>query len=61
MAAINLIKERGVENKQIKVVSRNFYIFFTVVLWPGMLIMYLQVSAVAAPPALQKLSENFPG
>lgn len=38
VAAINLIKERGVENKQIKVVS-----------------------AVAAPPALQKLSENFPG
>ncbi|XP_027066309.1 uracil phosphoribosyltransferase isoform X1 [Coffea arabica] len=38
VAALNLIKERGVDNKQIKVVS-----------------------AVAAPPALQKLSEKFPG
>ncbi|CAN6442839.1 unnamed protein product [Victoria cruziana] len=38
VAAINLVKERGVDHKQIKVVS-----------------------AVAAPPALQKLSENFPG
>lgn len=38
VAAIDLIKERGVENPQIKVVS-----------------------AVAAPPALQKLSEKFPG
>nr|GMC99647.1 uracil phosphoribosyltransferase isoform X1 [Ipomoea batatas] len=38
VAAIDLIKERGVENKQIKVIS-----------------------AVAAPPALQKLSEKFPG
>ncbi|KAK1562403.1 hypothetical protein Q3G72_011256 [Acer saccharum] len=38
VAAINLLKECGVENKQIKVIS-----------------------AVAAPPALQKLSENFSG
>ncbi|KAL3639498.1 hypothetical protein CASFOL_017405 [Castilleja foliolosa] len=38
VTAIQLIKDRGVENKQIKVIS-----------------------AVAAPPALQKLSENFPG
>lgn len=38
MKAIELVKERGVVNKQIKVVS-----------------------AVAAPPALQKLSEKFPG
>ncbi|XP_059667861.1 uracil phosphoribosyltransferase [Cornus florida] len=38
VAALDLIKERGVDNKQIKVVS-----------------------AVAAPPALQKLSEKFPG
>ncbi|KAF3449073.1 hypothetical protein FNV43_RR09797 [Rhamnella rubrinervis] len=38
VAAVNLLKERGVDNKQIKVIS-----------------------AVAAPPALQKLSENFPG
>ncbi|XP_047332409.1 uracil phosphoribosyltransferase [Impatiens glandulifera] len=38
VAAINLIKERGVDNNHIKVVS-----------------------AVAAPPALQKLNENFPG
>ncbi|KAL8517489.1 hypothetical protein ACS0TY_015658 [Phlomoides rotata] len=38
VAAIQLIKDRGVDNKQIKVIS-----------------------AVAAPPALQKLSENFPG
>ncbi|KAJ4704587.1 Uracil phosphoribosyltransferase [Melia azedarach] len=38
VAALNLLKERGVENKQIKVIS-----------------------AVAAPPALQKLSEKFPG
>ncbi|XP_027071293.1 uracil phosphoribosyltransferase [Coffea arabica] len=38
VAALNLIKERGVDNKQIKVVA-----------------------AVAAPPALQKLSEKFPG
>ncbi|KAL5740532.1 hypothetical protein ACOSP7_029414 [Xanthoceras sorbifolium] len=38
VAAINLLKERGIGNKQIKVIS-----------------------AVAAPPALQKLSENFPG
>jgi uracil phosphoribosyltransferase len=36
--AIELIKSRGVENQQIKVVA-----------------------AVAAPPALQKLSEKFPG
>ncbi|KAJ8441570.1 hypothetical protein Cgig2_026371 [Carnegiea gigantea] len=36
--AIELVKERGVVNKQIKVVS-----------------------AVAAPPAFQKLSEKFPG
>lgn len=38
VAAIGLLKKRGVENTQIKVIS-----------------------AVAAPPALQKLSENFPG
>ncbi|XP_058109443.1 uracil phosphoribosyltransferase isoform X2 [Magnolia sinica] len=38
VAAIDLLKERGVDNKQIKVIS-----------------------AVAAPPALQKLSERFPG
>ncbi|EXB36718.1 Uracil phosphoribosyltransferase [Morus notabilis] len=38
VAALNLIKERGPENNQIKVIS-----------------------AVAAPPALQKLSEKFPG
>ncbi|KAK9920583.1 hypothetical protein M0R45_029135 [Rubus argutus] len=38
VAAVNLLKEHGVANKQIKVIS-----------------------AVAAPPALQKLSENFPG
>ncbi|XP_044486464.1 uracil phosphoribosyltransferase isoform X1 [Mangifera indica] len=38
VAAINLLKECGVENKQIKVIS-----------------------AVAAPPALKKLSEKFPG
>ncbi|CAA3028037.1 uracil phosphoribosyltransferase [Olea europaea subsp. europaea] len=38
IAAIELIKERGIDNKQIKVIS-----------------------AVAAPPALQKLSEKFPG
>ncbi|PSS32631.1 Uracil phosphoribosyltransferase [Actinidia chinensis var. chinensis] len=38
VAALDLIKERGVDNIQIKVVS-----------------------AVAAPPALQKLSEKFPG
>ncbi|KAJ8450165.1 hypothetical protein Cgig2_033359 [Carnegiea gigantea] len=36
--AIDLLKERGIGNKQIKVIS-----------------------AVAAPPALQKLSEKFPG
>lgn len=38
VASLELIKERGVENQQIKVIS-----------------------AVAAPPALQKLSEKFPG
>ncbi|KAF4401647.1 hypothetical protein G4B88_001841 [Cannabis sativa] len=38
VAALNLIKECGVENNQIKVIS-----------------------AIAAPPALQKLSETFPG
>ncbi|GKV05902.1 hypothetical protein SLEP1_g17852 [Rubroshorea leprosula] len=38
LAALNLLKERGIQNKQMKVIS-----------------------AVAAPPALQKLSENFPG
>ncbi|KAB1200649.1 Uracil phosphoribosyltransferase [Morella rubra] len=38
VAALNLLKERGIDNKQIKVIS-----------------------AVAAPPALQKLSEQFPG
>lgn len=38
VAALDLIKERGVDSKQIKVIS-----------------------AVAAPPALQKLSEKFPG
>ncbi|XP_044473603.1 uracil phosphoribosyltransferase-like [Mangifera indica] len=38
VAAVNLLKECGVGNKQIKVIS-----------------------AVAAPPALQKLSEKFPG
>ncbi|KAL5991720.1 hypothetical protein ACLOJK_012631 [Asimina triloba] len=38
VAALNLLKERGVDNKQIKVIS-----------------------AVAASPALQKLSEKFPG
>uniref|UniRef100_A0A6N2KZ21 uracil phosphoribosyltransferase n=1 Tax=Salix viminalis TaxID=40686 RepID=A0A6N2KZ21_SALVM len=38
VASLQLIKERGVENQQIKVIS-----------------------AVAAPPALQKLSEKFPG
>ncbi|KAM1353058.1 hypothetical protein TB2_032283 [Malus domestica] len=38
VASLDLLKERGVNNKQIKVIS-----------------------AVAAPPALQKLSEKFPG
>ncbi|XP_061966578.1 uracil phosphoribosyltransferase [Populus nigra] len=38
VVSLQLIKERGVENQQIKVIS-----------------------AVAAPPALQKLSEKFPG
>ncbi|XP_009796097.1 uracil phosphoribosyltransferase-like [Nicotiana tabacum] len=38
VAAIDLIKERGVDNSQIKVIC-----------------------AVGAPPALQKLSEKFPG
>ncbi|XP_014515090.1 uracil phosphoribosyltransferase isoform X1 [Vigna radiata var. radiata] len=38
VAALNLLKDRGVDNKHIKVIS-----------------------AVAAPPALQKLSEQFPG
>ncbi|KAG9157872.1 hypothetical protein Leryth_000047 [Lithospermum erythrorhizon] len=38
VAAIDMIKERGVDNKNIKVVS-----------------------AVAAPPALEKLSDKFPG
>ncbi|KAH7843374.1 hypothetical protein Vadar_015848 [Vaccinium darrowii] len=38
VAALDLIKERGVDSMQIKVIS-----------------------AVAAPPALQKLSEKFPG
>ncbi|KAH7514509.1 hypothetical protein FEM48_Zijuj11G0096900 [Ziziphus jujuba var. spinosa] len=38
VAAVNLLKERGIGNQQIKVIC-----------------------AVAAPPALQKLSENFPG
>ncbi|KAL2527546.1 Uracil phosphoribosyltransferase [Abeliophyllum distichum] len=38
VAALELIKERGIDNKQIKVIS-----------------------AIAAPPALQKLSEKFPG
>ncbi|KAF7845451.1 uracil phosphoribosyltransferase isoform X1 [Senna tora] len=38
VAAITLLKERGISNKQIKVIS-----------------------AVSAPPALQKLSEQFPG
>ncbi|KAE8689789.1 Uracil phosphoribosyltransferase [Hibiscus syriacus] len=38
VAALNLLKERGIQNKQVKVIS-----------------------ALAAPPALQKLSEKFPG
>ncbi|CAL0323444.1 unnamed protein product [Lupinus luteus] len=38
VAAVTLLKERGLDNKQIKVIS-----------------------ACAAPPALQKLSEQFPG
>ncbi|XP_043701746.1 uracil phosphoribosyltransferase [Telopea speciosissima] len=38
VAAVDLLKDHGVDNKQIKVIS-----------------------AVAAPPALQKLSEKFPG
>ncbi|XWS59868.1 hypothetical protein CRYUN_Cryun08bG0158800 [Craigia yunnanensis] len=38
VAALDLVKERGIDNKQIKVIS-----------------------ALAAPPALQKLSEKFPG
>ncbi|XP_073114729.1 uracil phosphoribosyltransferase [Elaeis guineensis] len=38
VAAIDLLKDRGVDSKQIKVIS-----------------------AVAAPPALQKLSKKFPG
>lgn len=38
VTAMNLLKDHGVDNKQIKVIS-----------------------AVAAPPALQKLSEKFPG
>nr|XP_048319366.1 uracil phosphoribosyltransferase-like isoform X5 [Ziziphus jujuba var. spinosa]XP_048319368.1 uracil phosphoribosyltransferase-like isoform X5 [Ziziphus jujuba var. spinosa] len=38
VAPVNLLKERGIGNQQIKVIC-----------------------AVAAPPALQKLSENFPG
>nr|GLL36955.1 uracil phosphoribosyltransferase-like [Ipomoea trifida]GMC69331.1 uracil phosphoribosyltransferase [Ipomoea batatas]GMD46527.1 uracil phosphoribosyltransferase [Ipomoea batatas] len=38
VAALDLIKKRGVENKQIKVIS-----------------------AVASPPALQRLREKFPG
>ncbi|KAI9079624.1 hypothetical protein K1719_038451 [Acacia pycnantha] len=38
VAALKLLKDRGVDNKQIKVIS-----------------------AVSSPPALQKLSEQFPG
>ncbi|KAJ6830836.1 putative uracil phosphoribosyltransferase [Iris pallida] len=38
VAAIDLLKDRGIENKQIKIIS-----------------------AVAAPPALEKLSKKFPG
>ncbi|XVE96937.1 hypothetical protein REPUB_Repub02eG0267200 [Reevesia pubescens] len=38
VAALDLLKERGIDNKQMKVIS-----------------------ALAAPPALQKLSERFPG
>ncbi len=38
VAALNLLKERGIENKQMKVKKK-----------------------MAAPPALKKLSENFPG
>ncbi|KAE8706044.1 Uracil phosphoribosyltransferase [Hibiscus syriacus] len=38
VAALNLLKERGIQNRQMKVIS-----------------------ALAAPPALQKLSEKFPG
>ncbi|XP_064941916.1 uracil phosphoribosyltransferase isoform X2 [Musa acuminata AAA Group] len=38
VAAIDLLKDRGVDNKQIKIIS-----------------------AVVAPPALQKLSKKFPG
>ncbi|CAM8969303.1 unnamed protein product [Rhodiola kirilowii] len=38
IAALNILKERGLTNKQIKVIS-----------------------ALACPPALQKLNDNFPG
>ncbi|KAH9672533.1 Uracil phosphoribosyltransferase [Citrus sinensis] len=76
VAALNLVKECGVENKQIKVIrsqlSRRFLSISSLsgpTFASGKIrlpcqhgdIALSQISAVAAPPALQKLSENFPG
>ncbi|KAG6437122.1 hypothetical protein SASPL_102032 [Salvia splendens] len=68
VAAIQLIKDRGVDNKQIKVVrfqlcpallSTFFSHCMYNIHWLHECLM--QIAAVAAPPALQKLSKKFPG
>ncbi|XP_066380150.1 uracil phosphoribosyltransferase-like isoform X1 [Miscanthus floridulus] len=43
-AAVDLVKERGAEISQIRIV-----------------IIVMQISAVAAPPAIKKLNQRFPG
>ena len=65
VAAIDLLVDRGVTSKQIKVVSSwNFSVFISqlfVQIDPTPIVLMMQVSAVAASPALQKLSNKFPG
>lgn len=72
--ALNLLKERGIDDKHMRVVN-NLGEFFYVLVDRNSQIQYhilcskllmngaaiLQISALASPPALQKLSERFPG
>lgn len=93
VAALNILKDRGVTNKQIKVVMNTpriiiiisyisfnhhhmlvfshvlhtwymynaikLYIFWLICLINGL--MTMQISACSSPPALEKLSNQFPG
>ena len=62
VAAMDLLKERGLSVQQIKVVSIYKHVgcrITYIMLYP--VSPWLQICAVAAPPALSKLNEKYPG